>query len=645
MKKEFTMRRAKLPATFILVSLALAAAALAQAPRNRWAPFGPGGGTPLGLAVDPDDPEVVYAASGTLYRSADGGETWTGLFGRRLEVVALDPAHPAAIYVGGDQLARSTDGGKTWQVASSLGDSLGVTSLAVIPGNPSVVLAGAGSRLLRSADGGSTWSAIFINSPVTSVVAAPGSPGTAYYADGWGLHKSTDAGKSWFLAGPSVGGQPVAYGHLTLARGALYLHTGEATYRSDDGASSWRLTGFSPAGLSLDEAFLADPSTSARLYLAGLDGVFVSADDGVTWKRLDRGLPPLPFDETLAIYSLAADPVRPGFLYVGTYERGVAKSANGGERWRIGVEPGLSDGPVALFEIHPRRPDTMYFGLATRGDRSFRSTDGGRTWQAFARGIARDGLLDLAFDPVDPLRLYAANEDGVWESRDGGEIWDQIDTVFTGRIAVSTPGTLLSSRTCGLSRSTDDGRTWKRVISCDLPGNDDVGVGTAELWIDPRNPRNLYALMQASNGGNSFDRFLVKSTDGGATWKTLKGNPLLVAVAPSDFRTLYAVDYRTDQILRSRDGGESWQVVHQRSPYPDFYEALAVDATHPDTIYVGTFQKGVLRSRDGGATLKPLGGPFEASKRAVRLLVTDRNQPGIVYAAAFDGGLFVGRFE
>jgi photosystem II stability/assembly factor-like uncharacterized protein len=638
------MRRAKLRATCVLVSLALASAALAQAPRNRWAPFGPGGGTPEGLAVDPHDPSVVYAASSVLYRSADGGETWTGLFGRRLEVVALDPAHPAAIYVGGDQLARSTDGGQTWQVTSPA-PSLDVKSLAVIPGNPSVLLAGTDIRLLRSDDGGSTWSTRFVNDSVTSVVADPGSPGTAYYADGSGLYKSTDAGKSWSFTGPTAGGQPIRQGHLSLAGGALYLLSGSEIFRSDDGARSWRPTGDLPADLSLDEAFLADPISPSRLYAAGLDGVFVSTDDGATWKPLARGLPPLPLGETLAIYSLAADPSRPGILYAGTYERGVARSANGGERWRIGVEPGLSDGPVALFEVHPRRPDTFYVALATRGDRSFRSTDGGRTWQPFARGITREGLFDLAFDPTDPDRLYAANENGLWESRDGGDAWDHIDTTYTGRIAVSTSGTLLSGRICGLSRSTDDGRTWKQVIACDLPGSDDVSVGTVELWVDPRNPRSLYALMQAGNGGNSFGRFLVKSMDGGATWKNLKGSPLLVAVAPSDFRTLYAIDYRTAQILRSRDGGESWQVVHARSPYPDFYGALAVDATHPNTLYIATFQKGVLRSQDGGTTLKPLGGPFEESKRAAKLLVTARDQPGIVWAAALDGGLFFGRFE
>jgi photosystem II stability/assembly factor-like uncharacterized protein len=638
------------PATSRILLVSLAAALLASAafpqPRDRWAPFGPGGGTPTGLAVDPRNSSTVYAAADTLYRSADGGETWTALFGQGLETVVLDPANPSMIYAGGSQLARSTDGGRTWQTTVPVAASLGVAFLAVIPGHPSVVLAGTDSRLLRSTDGGATWSASFVAiSPITALGADPGAPGTAYYADGSGLYKSTDAGRSWSLTGPSAGGQPLTYGRLALARGVLYLRAGSGIFRSDDGGRSWRQTGAAPAGLALDRAFLADPFTPAKLYLAGLDGVFTSGDDGATWRRLDRGLPPLPFGEILDVESLAADPSRPGFLYAGTYERGVAWSANGGERWRIGVEPGLNEGPVALFEIHPGRPDTYYVGLATRGDRSFRSADGGRTWQPFARDIARDGLLGLGFDPVNPDRLYAANEDGLWESRDGGEAWDRIDTAPTSRIAVPTPGTLLSNRVCGLSRSTDDGRTWKRVVSCDLPGNDDIGVGTVEIWIDPRNPRTVLAWMQGSNGGSGFASFLVRSADGGATWKTLKGFPSLVAVAPSDFRTLYMVDIRDGQVLRSRDSGTTWQVVQARSPYPDFYDSLAVDATDPDTLYAGSSQKGVLRSEDGGVTLRRIGGPFGTSKRSTRLLATGRNHPGVVWAAPLNGGLFWGRFE
>lgn len=637
--------------TFFVILLALTSAILAQAAQaanNPWSPFGPGGGTPQGLAVDPRNPAVVYAAAGVLYRSADRGETWTGLFGRRLETVALDPARPATTFVGGDVLARSTDGGRTWKDTSPRGISLDVKSLAVLPGKASVVLAASSSLLLRSTNGGRSWSWIFANGAVRSVVADPGAPRTVYYSDASGLHKSTDAGKSWSLTGPVMGRRNLPVGLVALAPstpGTLYVIAGSGIHRSDDGGRSWRQVGEIPATLPLDQAFLVDPQSPSRLYLAGQGGVFGSADGGATWTQLASGLPQLPLQGTLAIYALAADPSRPGILYAGTYEHGVAMSADGGESWRIGVETGLNDGPVALFKIHPGRPDTLYVGLATRGDRSFRSTDGGRTWEAFARDIAHDGLLDLAFDPVDSDTLYAANETGLWKSRDGGETWAHIDAVSAQRIAVSAPGTLLASRGCGLSRSTDDGRTWKAVIPCFFPGNGDDTVFTLALWVDPQNGQRVYAQVLASNGAGHQDDLLFRSDDGGATWQDLDVHSTVVAVSPSDFRTLYALDSRSGQILRSADGGESWQAVHSRPPYPDAYGVLAVDAADPDTLYVGSFQRGVLRSRDGGRTLKPLGGFFEESKRAARLLVTDRDQPGVLYAVAFDGGLFAGRFE
>jgi photosystem II stability/assembly factor-like uncharacterized protein len=636
------MRRTKIPAV-LLISLALASAAFGQAPRNRWAPFGPGGGTPQGLAIDPRNPSVVYAAAGTVYRSADRGETWTSLVGPAFTAVAVDPANSKAIYAGGRQIARSLDGGRTWETTYST--TVDVSALAVVPGKPSTVLAASGFQLLRSADGGRTWSARSVNVSVVSVAADPNSPRTAYYTDALGLFKSTDAGKSWSFSGPTANGRPVPFGRIALSPGVIYVNTFSGVFRSNDGARSWRRTGTAPADEILEKAFLVDPRSPAKLYLAGFSGIFGSTDAGATWERLDGGLPRLPFDEILSAFSLAADPSRPGFLYAGTYEHGVAKSENGGERWHIGVEPGLSRGPVALFKIHPGRPDTIYAGLATQGDRAFRSTDGGRTWQGFARRITRDGLRDLGFDPADPDMLYAANGQGLWKSRNGGGAWERLDPSPFFRVAVSTPGTLLASKECGLSRSTDDGHTWTTVIPCNLPANEDFTVVTVDLRVDPEAPRNLYALTAAINGTSGNDRFLLRSTDGGATWKDLGVSANTFAVAPSDFRTLYAVDLGTGQILRSRDGGDSWQIVHQHPPSPDFYTALAVDATDPDTLYVGTGQQGVLRSRDGGVTLTPIGGLFEGSRRVVELLVTDRNQPGILYAAPLNGGLFFGRFE
>jgi photosystem II stability/assembly factor-like uncharacterized protein len=626
-----------------LIAGLLASTAFAQPPQGRWAPFGPGGGTPTGLAVDPRDSSVVYAATGNLYRSADGGETWTPLFGPGFGVVAVDPANPAVVYAGGSQLARSTDGGRSWKITRS--GSLQVTSLAVLPGSPSTVLAASGYQLFRSANGGRTWSARLTNSFITAVAADLDSPRTAYYTDDLGLHKSTDAGKSWSASGPPADGHLVPHSLLAATPGALYLDAGgRAIYQSVDGARSWRQTGSPPAEASLDRAFLADPSSPATLYLAGLGGIYRSEDEGATWTMLAGGLPRLPLGTTLAVYSLAADPARPGFLYAGSYQRGVARSTDGGESWDIGVQTGLDDGPVALFKLHPSRPDTSYVGLATRGDRAFRGTDGGHTWEPFASQIAGDGLLDLGFDPADPETLYAANEQGLWKSGDGGETWKRLDTSSFSKVAVLTPGTLLAGRGCGLSRSADDGRTWTLVIPCFT--GDDLTTFTSGLWVDPEDPRSSYAMMRATNGASGNDSFLARSTDGGATWTIVRHKLLSATVAPGDFRTLYAVDGTGFSLLRSTDAGESWRTVHAPLRYPYVFGALAVSAADPETLYVaGNPQQGLLRSRNGGVTLTPLGVPFDAAKRAPASLFTDRGHPGVVWAATANGGLFWGRFE
>jgi photosystem II stability/assembly factor-like uncharacterized protein len=630
-----------------LILSGLASAAFGQppqAPRNGWAPFGPGGGTPQGLAVDSRNPAVIYAAEGTLYRSADAGATWTRLVGAQFTAVALDAAHPRTIYAGGGQIARSVDSGKTWQI--TFPSQAEVTGFAVIPGQPSVILAASGPQLLRSADGGSTWSATLVNSHLGSVAVDPGSPRTAYYTDELGVYKSTDAGKTWkLLAGPSENGEPVPFGSLALARGVIYLHAGDGIYRSDDGGRSWQRAGNAPWQKLLDAAFLADPSAPEKLYLAGPGGIYGSTDGGRIWSPLDGGLPRLPFNATLPFYSLVLSPGRRGVLYAGAEQRGVAKSLDGGANWHIGLEPGLSGGPVALLKVHPSRPDTIYVGLAGGGDRAFFTTDGGQTWKGFNRRIARDGLLDLAFDPDDPDRLYAANGNGLWESRDSGGTWARRDPSAFRRIAVATPGTLIAARGCGLSRSTDDGQTWTTVIPCVPPSGDDFTVSASGLWVDPDSPRNLYALMQGDDGQGHFDRFLAASTDDGVTWNPLPFAPSVVAVAPSDFRTLYGLDFETGRILRSRDGGESWQVAHEPSATLSTFGTLAVDATDPDTLYVGTYQSGILRSRDGGVTLKPIGALFDPTRQPIGFLATFRAQPGILYATVFDGGLYRGQFE
>jgi photosystem II stability/assembly factor-like uncharacterized protein len=646
--------RFALRSKIVLVAI-LAFAALAQAASRPWTPFGPGGGAVYALAVDPRDPAVVYAIAGaafggpgTLYKSTDGGATWKTLAaGSGLQAVALDPEHPETVYAGGFSLLRSTDAGRTWSDVSPHTERAIIGALAVAPGG--VVFAGDGPRLLRSTDGGRNWAIVSRDIvDIRSIVVNPADPLRLYHLSFNVLYKSEDGGLHWTQTAPPPAS--LANAGLALAPsapGRLYFLSSLDTrvYRSDDGAGTWRLVGEVP-NTSGKVTLLVDPRSADRVYAVSTEGIFTSADGGSTWREIGAGLP-RPLDQSPAVTALVAAPGRPDTLYAGTEEMGVARSADSGAHWRLGLQTGLNDSIVALLKFHPLRPDTVYLGLGVYGVRSFRSMDGGRTWQGFARSITRKGWKDLAFDPDDPDLLYAVNGVGTWKSADGGETWARISAEGPTRLASLGRRTLLASR-CGLRRSTDEGRTWKQVLPC----NDVGGYPRTplSLWVDPRDARNVYVHFAVSGGTHYFNFEVFKSRDGGITWTQPRALrfPTLFAVAPGDFRVLYAVDEPLQgglRLLRSVDGGGSWKVVNRSLPVDVsyFYGSMVVDAADPNTLYIAA--NPLVVSHDGGASFEVITTPFEAGKLGAGRLWTDLTRPGRVYAAAASGGLFEGHFE
>jgi photosystem II stability/assembly factor-like uncharacterized protein len=635
----------------------LTSAALAQAETNPWTAFGPGGGSVLSLAVDFGNPAGVYAVAGvpysypgTLYRSADGGDSWKALVGPGFQVVATAPDHPGTVYAAGDRLVRSTDGGNTWTdvTPAPAGVRHAINSLAVLPGG--VVFAADGPTLLRSADSGGTWSAVAsedVNFTPLTVLAAPADPSHVVYASRRAIYVSADGGLSFKLAArpPSEGPDQEDVGPLAPSvPGTFYaMLAGDArVFRSDDRAASWRVAGRLPIGFpGGSEVLLVDPRTPARVYAGTGYGLFKSEDGGRTWKRSEAGLP-RPLGESLQILSLAAAPSQPEALYAGTFEWGVGRSRSAGERWQIGLENGLNAVTVRLLKFP--RPDTALLALGDQGARSFRSTDGGRTWQQFARGLSRDGLNDLAWEPGHPETLYAFNGTGLWRSLDGGSSWKRISASTGGHLAILDGSTFVADVGCGLFRSVDGGRTWRKVLRCEVTDEDIAQI--EDLQVDPKNTRTIYAHALVSNGSSHFGYAVYRSRDGGLTWKTLQLTLSSFAVAPSNFSILYAIDRIQARLLRSADGGDHWNVV---SPHlPDgigaLFSPMAVDSADPDTVYLGGFSS-LQVSHDGGATFTPVDTPYEAEKRGASRLWTDRNRPGRLYAMPATGGLFEGRLE
>jgi photosystem II stability/assembly factor-like uncharacterized protein len=660
-EREALMRRDKTSWIFhrwtagLLLALALADPAGAASP---WTPFGPGGGSVLSLAVDSGNSALVYAVAGvpysspgTVYRSADGGDTWKALVGPGFQAVATAPDHPSTVYAGGDRLLRSTDGGQTWtDLTPPPAGEHAINSLAVSPGG--VIFAADGVTVLRSADGGGTWSVVAAEEfafPPLAIQAAPADPNQVAFASSRALYVSADGGFGFRYSAPpsSDGTTQGSIGAFAFAPSApityyAMLAGDPRVFRSDDWAATWRVAGTLPIGFpGATEVLLVDPRNPNRVYVGTSYGLLKSEDGGKSWKRSEAGLP-RPLGESLRIVSLAAAPSQPEALYAGTFDWGVARSRSAGERWQIGLEYGLNAGTVRLLKFP--RPDTALLALGDQGTRSFRSKDGGRTWQQFARELSRDGLNDLAWAPTHPETLYAFNGTGLWRSLNGGDSWKRISASTGGHLAVLDGSTFVADVGCGLFRSGNGGKTWRKVLRCEVTDEDIFRI--EDLQVDPRNSRTIYAYANVSNGSSHFGYAVYRSRDGGLTWKTLPVTLSSFAVAPSDFRILYAIDRLYERLLRSADGGDHWSVVNPHLPdgVGSLFAPMAVDSVDPDTVYLGAFSS-VQVSHDGGATFAPVDTPYEAEKRGANRLWTDRNRPGRLYAMPATGGLFEGDLE
>jgi photosystem II stability/assembly factor-like uncharacterized protein len=619
---------------------------------GRWSPLGPEGGTAAAVVFAPSDPRVVYAGlwGGGVFRSADGGVTWTApggrMAGQSVFSLAVDPENPALVYAGtADGVWKTASGGAAWTAFPGRLPGVPVFHLAIDPSLRQTVYAGTQKGFFRSADGGRTWTpasqglpAVIPNEGQGAVSALALDPGptvrlfaTVLRQNGLTeIFASADRGVSWTrVNSPEPAGIRQVSGFVwDRASHSLYMNAWPADFsgpaalwRTSDGGATWSKL-IVPGPLARNDLELAVDS-SGTLY-AGSLGVWKSTDGGAHWSEVG----PIGSGGGVRVFafvlSLAPDPGRTGRLLAGTFDLGIFESTGGA--WRA-ANSGLTATYALGLEIVPAaRRKVLY--AAVSGGGVFLSRDGGAHWTPRNQGLELEGgfapyhlVSSLALDPRRPSRLYAGVFQGAARSTDGGEHWSlrpfnecttasilavdpSSDTVYAGGGGTSEPCTL----PCFAYLSRDAGRTW----TC-MPGVDQASVAV----VDPVNTAVVYVAGDHQLG-------LFKSTDRGASFfRAARGledkDVRSLAISPAAHRVVYAGT--TQGLFKSANAGGSW------SP-SGFSEgtvsALAVDPNDARIVYAGVAGRGVFRSVNGGATWTPLndglptaafGGPLRLDSR------------------------------
>ncbi len=591
-----------------------------------------------GITIDPNDPNVVYAAlevpshiwnngievyrrtdvvRGEVYKSTDGGATWQRIWeGENLaRYIWVDPRNSQRVYVstgifdrdaansdvpnrvwGGVGILRSDDGGQTWTVLDERNGLGGryIPSLFMHPTNPDILLAAVtetGDRpgIYVTRNGGDTWEL---------VLEVPGQGGQ-------GVEIAESDTNIWYAAGESV------------------------IYRSDDAGKTWQSfpirSQYRDSGIPID--LQVDPRDPYRIFVNNYGGGnFLSTDGGETWVDASEGYTGIKLKGEIGVF-----PGQPARVFAAGF-----RSDDAGKHWK---ELELNDRLQSFRFLIGEDPAAVQLIAGDISGRVWHSEDGGETWQSvqlvdLARG-AQEGrfrgdvhpLRALAVAPSDPQVVYAGfsigvcmesgagithclNEKsaGMYRSQDGGYTWQPLSSApfFQNsilRLAVHPQDSqfLFAGTVLGLFRSRDGGGTWERVdaITFDAANpNLDPDLLAAgleapiiyDVAFDPFNPQIVYVA--------SYPGPIWRSEDGGETWAQsavgMYPNEKVYYLLPDFTRpgVLYAsADF--SGVFLSTDGGQTWQHISNGLTNPNARGlALSDDGR---TLYVGTIGSGVFR--------------------------------------------------
>jgi photosystem II stability/assembly factor-like uncharacterized protein len=445
----------------------------------------------IGLAISPQDPDVVYALveaanrRGGIYRSTDNGVTWE----RRMDYnqgamyygdVFPDPHQFDRIYIPDVLIQVSDDGGRSTRALGQRNMHVDNHIIWVDPKNPNHYLVGNDGGLYRSWDRGATWT-FFENLPLAQYYDVDVDNSLPFYNVYGGLQDNNSLG----MPSRTKSEHGILNEHVFVTQGGdgfvsrvdpedpntIYSELQHGVIVRYDRRTGERIgiqpqeeKGGAPLRWNWDAPFIISPHDSKRLYMAA-QFVFRSDDRGNTWRKVspdltrqvDRNKLPVmgriwgpdavAKNTSTAIYSnisaVMESPKKEGVLWVGTDDGLVQVSEDGGATWRnVGPLPGVPQ-DAYVTRIRPSQHDAnvayVTFSNHQNGDfkpYALRTADLGRTWKSIAGDLpTRGGVFAINEDHDDPSLLFLGTEFAAYASKDGGQRWLKIPGLPTIKVA------------------------------------------------------------------------------------------------------------------------------------------------------------------------------------------------------------------
>ncbi|MEO8586460.1 MAG: hypothetical protein ABI584_09895 [Acidobacteriota bacterium] len=458
----------------LALSLSLAASAFAaDAPRGTagsWYRYPLPGAEVKSLVADPAMPGVFWAgtAQGGIYRSRDGGASWTSapggapFPGYAVTSLATDPARPGAVWaaltgvVKGGLLARSTDLGKTFEVVRRWEDRAGARVVAVSARGRKTVGVGGDWGIELSEDDGVTWRVsappLDPGSGVSFLAFDPLLPSVLYCGSFRHPFRSRDGGRTWLrIANGMVEDTEVfAIDFAPDDPNTFWAATCGWVYRTTDGAANWTRY---REGLADRRSHVVrvDPRDASRVLVGTTGGLFESRDRGKTFRRISADV---------VINAIVFDPRDPSRIIVGTEAEGVLRSEDGGVTLTESNR-GLSEARVSAVALLPSGRVVVA-----------RAADGksGGLWTVDAVSGAVERLLSSP--PATVLSLASAGEallagtpDGIYRAARAGAPFTRVLEFGSRAFATDGDGRILAATNAGVYESLNGGGAWRRLGS------------------------------------------------------------------------------------------------------------------------------------------------------------------------------------